>query len=274
VSGFDLDGYLARIGLAARPTHDAAGLARLQLAHRLAIPFENLDVILGRGIAIDGGAVFAKLVTARRGGYCFEHNRLFLDALAALGFAARPLLARVWLGVSDVPPRAHTLALVTLDDGDWIADAGFGGSYAPPLPLAEAIEVAAPDDARFRLARDAQHGWMAFRDGNPATTDGRDTAAGWRPQYSFTLDAVWDADLAMGSHWAASAPASPMRRRPIVSIILSPGFATLTGTHFRCWADGAETTETIADLDAYRMRLSTMFGIDLSQEEAATVFSD
>ncbi|WP_375427890.1 arylamine N-acetyltransferase [uncultured Sphingomonas sp.] len=266
---FDLDAYLERVRLPVRPTLDGYGLQALQRAHRLAIPFENLDVILGRAIAVDGAAVFAKLVTSRRGGFCFEHNRLFLDALAALGFTARPLLARVWLGVTEVPPRAHTLALVTLDDGDRIADAGFGGSYAPPLPLADGAEAIAPDGARFRLIRDARHGWMVLRDGDPATTDGRDTAPGWRPQYSFTEGPVWDADLAMGSHWAATAPASPMRRRPIVSIVLPHGFATLTGPDYRRWAAGTGTAGSITDPRVYRMRLGMMFGIDLSVEQVA-----
>jgi N-hydroxyarylamine O-acetyltransferase len=264
---FDLGAYLKRVRLPARPTLDGYGLQALQRAHRLAIPFENLDVILGRAIAIDSDAVFAKLVSARRGGYCFEHNRLFLDALAALGFAARPLLARVRLGVTEVPPRAHTLALVGLDDGEWIADAGFGGSYAPPLPLADGAEAVAPDGARFRLVRDADHGWTVLRDGNPATTDGRDTAPGWRRQYSFTTDRVWDADLAMGNHWAATAPASPMRRRPIVSIVLPHGFATLTGADYRRCAADVETAGAITDPRVYRMRLSMMFGIDLSVEQ-------
>ncbi len=98
MTAVDLDAYLHRIRLPTRPTLDVAGLMRLQHAHRLAIPFENFDIWLGRGIAIDSEPAFAKLVTARRGGYCFEHNRLFLDALAALGFAAEPILARVWLG--------------------------------------------------------------------------------------------------------------------------------------------------------------------------------
>jgi N-hydroxyarylamine O-acetyltransferase len=111
---FDLDAYLERIRLPEPPAPDASGLARLQLAHRLAIPFENLDVRLGRGIRIDGDSVFAKLVTAKRGGYCFEQNQLFGDALAALGFHARPLLARVWLGASGVPPLTHALSLVTV----------------------------------------------------------------------------------------------------------------------------------------------------------------
>ena len=83
---FDLDAYLARIRLPARPTLDDLGLAAVQRAHRLAIPFENLDIRLGRGIRIDSESVFAKLVTAKRGGYCFEQNRLFADALTALGF--------------------------------------------------------------------------------------------------------------------------------------------------------------------------------------------
>ena len=88
---FDLDSYLARIALPSRVTVDAEGLGRLQWAHRQAIPFENIDVRLGRAIAIDSAGGFAKLVTAKRGGYCFEQKRLFLDALASHGFHTRPL---------------------------------------------------------------------------------------------------------------------------------------------------------------------------------------
>ncbi|HEX8388777.1 MAG TPA: arylamine N-acetyltransferase, partial [Sphingomonas sp.] len=111
---FDLDAYLARVRLPARPTLDGYGLQALQRAHRMAIPFENLDVYAGRPAAIDGASAFAKLVTGKRGGYCFEHNRVFLDALAALGFEARPVLARVWLGADATPPLTHVLSLVAI----------------------------------------------------------------------------------------------------------------------------------------------------------------
>ncbi|MDR6789425.1 N-hydroxyarylamine O-acetyltransferase [Sphingomonas sp. BE138] len=270
---FDLDAYLARIDLPARPTRDAAGLSRIQHAHRLAIPFENLDVRLGRTIAIDGAAVAAKLVTARRGGYCFEHNRLLLDALAALDFTARPLLARVWLGATAVPPLTHTLSLVTIDGQSWIADAGFGGSYAPVMPLAEGAEGEAPDGARFRLTRDdaraGEGGWLLLRDGDPATTDGRGTGAGWQPQYSFTTAAVHDSDLAMGNHWSMSAPASRFTTTTVTSIILPRGFATLTDRQYRRRASETSTEAEITDPRVYRMRLSMMFGIDLSAAEVA-----
>lgn len=264
---FDLDAYLARIGLTARPAADADGLAALQRAHRLAIPFENLDVILGRGIRIDSDAVFAKLVTARRGGYCFEHNRLLLDALAALGFEARALLARVWLAASETPPLTHAFSLVTIAGQDWIADAGFGASYAPVMPLAEGAEVQASDGARFRLARDPVHGWMLSRDGHPATTDGRGTGAGFQPQYSFTLAQVWDADLAISNRWTSTAPESRFMQLRIVSIVLPQGMASLTGQQYRERNGDDETATGITEPGAYRTQLNQVFGIDLAAED-------
>ena len=272
---FDLDAYLARIDLPARPTRDAAGLSRIQHAHRLAIPFENLDVRLGRAIATDGASVAAKLVTARRGGYCFEQNRLLLDALAALDFTARPLLARVWLGATAVPPLTHTLSLVTIDGQSWIADAGFGGSYAPVMPLADGAEGEAPDGARFRLTRDderaGEEGWLLLRDGDPATTDGRGTGVGWQPQYSFTTAQVHDSDLAMGNHWSMSASVSRFTTTTVTSIILPRGFATLTDRQYRRRASETSTEAEITDPRVYRMRLSMMFGIDLTAAEVAAL---
>ena len=268
---FDLDAYLARLRLLARVTPDAEGLGRLQRSHRLAIPFENLDVMLGRPLRIDGEAVFAKLVTASRGGFCFEHNRLFLDGLASLGFEARPLLARVWLGAIETPPLTHTLALVSLDGQPWIADPGFGGSFAPPLPLAEGATATASDGARFLLRRDGET-WTLLRDGDPGTTDGRGDGPGWQPQYRFTTAAVTDDALAAGNAWASTDPASRFVRHRIVSIVLPHGFARLTDRRYRRQV-GAEVTEAeIADPRVYRMRLSLMFGIDLTSDEVAAIF--
>ena len=269
---FDLDPYLARIGLPAAPSPTAEGLAQLQRAHRLAIPFENLDVILGRAIAIDSDSVFAKLVTARRGGYCFEQNRLFGDALDAVGFVARPLLARVWLGIKGPPPpRTHTVSLVTIDGQDWIADAGFGGSYAPPMPLVEGETADAPDGARFRLMRDPLHGWMLERDGHPGTTDGRGGGDGWQPQYSFSLDPVFANDLILSNFWTSTAPESRFRQARIASIVLPQGLASLTDRAYRRRNGDKEASGEIVDPRVYRMRLSLLFGIDLSADDVAAL---
>lgn len=265
----DLDAYFARIRLGARPTVDSYGLAAVQRAHRLAIPFENIDVRLGREIAIDSASVFAKLVTAKRGGYCFEQNRLFADALEALGFAVRPLLARVWLGAEDTPPLTHTLSLVAIDSGYWIADAGFGGSYVPPMPLIDGAETEAPDGARFRLRDDAVLGWLLERDGSAASTDGRGGGTGFQPQYSFNVAPVEPADLALSNHWTSTRPHTRFLDHVITSIVLPAGFASLTDRDYRRSTSSEDMSATIDDPRVYRLRLSLMFGIDLSADEVA-----
>jgi N-hydroxyarylamine O-acetyltransferase len=264
---FDLEAYLTRIRLPAAPAADVEGLATIQRAHRLVIPFENLDIRLGRGIRIGSDSVFAKLVTAKRGGYCFEHNRLFADALAAMGFTARPLLARVLLGTSGTPGLTHMLLLVTIDGQDWIADAGFGGSYAPPMPLIDGAEATAPDGASFHLI-EGDRGWVLVRDGTAGATDGRG-GAGPVEQYCFKLTEVMQADLDMSNHWTATAPGTRFVDMTIVSIALATGYAAMND-HKCGWHEGGEDTMTqIDDPRVYRSQLSKMFGINLSEREIA-----
>lgn len=263
----DLDTYMARIGLGIRPEADAEGLAAVQRAHRLAIPFENLDVRLGRGISLDPEHVFDKLVHKRRGGYCFEQNQLFLRAITALGFDARPLLARVWLMADGVPPLTHTLNLVHIDGQDWIADAGFGGSYSPPMPLIDGAAATGPDGAQFRLRTDPDYGWLLERKGDPKATDGRTLHDDWQLQYSFTLTSVATIDLALSNHWTSTKPDTRFTTLSVVSIVLPSGFASLTDRHYTR-RNGDQLVEAeIESVTAYRLRLSFVFGIVLDDVE-------
>lgn len=156
----DLHAYLNRIGHTGPLTADAATLAALHRAHVAAIPFENLDVILGRGISVALPDVQRKLVEARRGGYCYEHGLLFAAVATRLGFTAQRLLARV--GDLERPrPRTHLVTLLTDPSGEaWLADPGFGSGLLTPLPLradAEATQGAWTyrlrrlDDGRWQL---------------------------------------------------------------------------------------------------------------------------
>src|SRR3954469_21350382 len=94
----DLDAYLQRIGWRLpAPGPGVDTLAALLRAHMERIPFENLDVLLGRPVALDDGALQRKLVDAGRGGYCFEHASLFASVLEAIDFAVSRHTARVVL---------------------------------------------------------------------------------------------------------------------------------------------------------------------------------
>jgi N-hydroxyarylamine O-acetyltransferase len=129
--------YLARINYAGSlaPTHDT--LAALVAHHIAAIPFENIDVLLERGIDISAEAVETKLVAHKRGGYCFEHNGLFKRVLTALGYQVDSLAARVlWRAAENAAPRprTHSALRVQLDGQAWLVDVGFGG-WVPTAPL-------------------------------------------------------------------------------------------------------------------------------------------
>ena len=67
----DLDAYLARIGLHGRPS-----VAEVHRAHVTSIPFENLDPYCGIPVSLAVEDLERKLVSKRRGGYCFEQNLL------------------------------------------------------------------------------------------------------------------------------------------------------------------------------------------------------
>src|SRR3954469_4622706 len=91
----DLQAYLRRINYPGNQAPTAAILCELHRAHLLAVPFENLDIHLGRAISLNQDALFNKIVTRRRGGFCYELNGLFALLLRGLGFEVTLLAAGV-----------------------------------------------------------------------------------------------------------------------------------------------------------------------------------
>jgi N-hydroxyarylamine O-acetyltransferase len=146
----DLDAYLARIGLHGRPS-----VAEVHHAHVTSIPFENLDPYCGIPVSLAVEDLERKLVSKRRGGYCFEHNLLLKAALEALGAEVGLFLARVRLGAARgvTRPRSHLVLRVRADGSDWLADVGFGlGSLLEPLPFGPGGEYL-QSGWRFRVIR-------------------------------------------------------------------------------------------------------------------------
>jgi N-hydroxyarylamine O-acetyltransferase len=258
----DVDAYLARIGLTERPIPTAESLAQIQRAQRLCIPFENLDIPLKRGISLDPEAIFDKLVTRRRGGYCFEQNQLFHRVLLALGFDSRPLMARTWLFAGDaIPPRSHTFNLVKIDGEEWIADAGFSSNYTAPMRLRDGETVASEPSLTHRLNEHPEHGWMVERD----------AGKGFQPQYSFSLDRVYPIDLEMANHWTSTCLTFRFTQNVIVSIVLPHGTASLMNLSYTRESKNEKVASEITSPRMLQMRLSLIFGIELSLEEVGAL---
>ncbi|MFY0989585.1 arylamine N-acetyltransferase family protein [Halomonas sp. C05BenzN] len=201
----DLAAYCARIGHDGELGPTLETLRRLQARHVAAIPFENLDILLGRGIDISPRAVDAKLIGARRGGYCFEQNALFKRVLEAIGFQVEGLLARVlWMAPSDAPPRPRThMALrVVVEGRPWLADVGFGGN-APVAPLAMDVrEVQATRHETYRVTP-SEEGLLL-----QARLDGE-----WAPLYDLSLQPQLPVDYELPNWYTATHPSSHFRHQ-------------------------------------------------------------
>jgi N-hydroxyarylamine O-acetyltransferase len=197
----DLGAYFARTGARRPLAPTLEGLVSLHRAHCAAIPFENLDILLGRPIVLDLPALEAKLVRARRGGYCFEQNTLFRAALEALGWRVTSLAARVRAGTTEIRPRTHMLLRVDLPEGAFVADVGFGADgLVHPIPLAEASETWV-GALGHRLRREGDEWVLQGSEGGEGS--------GWTDLYAFTLEPHPPVDFVMANHFTSTYPRSP-----------------------------------------------------------------
>jgi N-hydroxyarylamine O-acetyltransferase len=87
--------YLERISYQGSREPILPTLQALHEAHLLAVPFENLDIFLGREIVLDEPSLWSKIIEHHRGGFCYELNGLFALLLRALGFQVDLLSASV-----------------------------------------------------------------------------------------------------------------------------------------------------------------------------------
>jgi N-hydroxyarylamine O-acetyltransferase len=255
----DLDAYLSRAGLAGEPLPPTGGtLARLHRAHLAAFPFENLDILLGRGVRVDLESVQAKLVGARRGGYCYEQGQLFGAVLQRLGFDVDRRLARVWRP-GPVPPRTH----LTLRVGDpasgerWLADVGFGTSPAGPVPL----DVPGPHEI---------DGWTydVRPSDRPGTWDLWELQGEeWARQYQFDEAIVVPVDVVLSNHYTATHPDSWFTRGPVVVRREPDAVISLRGRTCTVTRPGhVKERRELADAE-WRQALPATFGLAFAEAE-------
>lgn len=209
----DLDAYLERIGLTGRPS-----VAQIHRAHLASIPFENLDPHQGLGVSLEVEDLERKLVTERRGGYCFEQNLLLKAALEILGAEVDMFLARPRVGTKpdELRPRTHLVLRVSENGASWHADVGFGArGILEPIPFG-------PGPTQ------EQSGW-SFR----VVDDGSELVlqklAGdeWADLYSLLPQRVALIDVEVSNWWTSTHPGSRFVTGLIVGVQGDDGTCTL-----------------------------------------------
>jgi N-hydroxyarylamine O-acetyltransferase len=250
---FPLEAWLARVGLDRAPRAGETGLVAAHEAQAFAIPFENLDIHLGRAIALEPVALAQKLVQRRRGGYCYELNTLFSLALEALGFRPREGLARVLWNRPGPGPRSHQLLRVRVGHREWLADVGFGGpGLRRPIPL-EPGRIDRQHGEAFRLCRHERLGLLLQKE----------AADGWQDLYAFADEVTLPVDIAVANFVSSNLPTAPFVRSRMCALPAPWGRVTLQDLELKIHRDGITRRETLAPGPAYLAALAVHFGIEL-----------
>jgi arylamine N-acetyltransferase len=198
----DVAAYFGRIGYSGPADPTVETVYALVAAHNGAIPFENLDPLMGIPVAdLSAAALTDKLVHRRRGGYCYEHNGLMGYVLEALGFGVERLAGRVvWLNPDGpLPAQTHHVLSVMVPglDGPLLVDVGFGGqTLTSPIRL-QPGPVQATRHEPYRIQqRD---------DGYQLEAEVRGE---WQPLYMFNTRPQPRIDLEVGSWYVSTHPDS------------------------------------------------------------------
>ena len=248
----DLKGYLERIGFAGRPRVDLDSLRTLHRQHLLAIPYENLDVQLGRPVGFDIDAIYDKLVNGRRGGWCYEMNGLLAWALEQVGFSITRLAAGVLRAErGDDAVGNHLAICVDLPGSEvrYLADVGFGDGAIEPV----ALVPGAFEQRGFAFdLQDLADGWWRFHN-HPH---------GGAASFDFRLAPADIGVLARQCALLQSSPESPFTQLVIAQRHVGAGLVTLRGRVLTEVRPGALYRRELADAADFSAVLQDVFGID------------
>jgi N-hydroxyarylamine O-acetyltransferase len=247
--------YLHRIGAERPPALDGTALGALHRAHLLAVPFENLSIHLAEPISLAEGDLADKIVTRRRGGFCYELNGAFGFLLEALGARVTRVAARVFDDGRPGPPFDHLALIVRPADGSgpWLADVGFGSHSTYPLRYDIRSEQDDPG-GRFLLADTPDGDVDVLNDG--------------KPQYRMELRERSLADFTPTCWWQQTSPGSHFTHSTICSRLTSDGRVSISGRTLIRTSGGSRTEEQLPDDGAVLAAYRDHFGIILDRVPA------
>ena len=256
-----LDLYFERIGYSGSPRVDLQTLRDLHLLHLQNIPYENIDVFCRRGVKLDRETLTRKILTRRRGGYCFEQNGLFAMALAELGFRSHPNMARVHRNRPEPGGRTHHINVVALEGHTWLCDVGFGGSgFREPLMIQAGVEVEQLGEI-YRLRESDEHGFYLEKK----------MGGEWQPFYTFRIEPALAIDLHMANFYTANSPDHVFLDAVLGTRMTRAGRVTLSNHTFKIFDLIRGTLEQIvvADFEDYLASLQEHLGVELDEAEQA-----
>jgi N-hydroxyarylamine O-acetyltransferase len=244
----DIATYLQRIGYGGAVTATAETLAALQKSHLLTVPFENLDVHLGKPLNLDTAALFTKIVEQRRGGFCYELNGLLAEVLRQLGFQVSLLSAQVARKQGEFGEEFDHLVLLVHLDEDWLVDVGFGKSSLEPLSLSR------KSSGSYRLTQEGKY-WQV----QSLKKDH------WKTQFRFTTEPHQFSEFHRMCVYHQTSPDSRFTQRRLCSRATLEGRITLVDQRLIVTRWGDRQERRLTTEPEYRQALADYFWIKIPE---------
>jgi len=250
----DIDGYLERINYYGSLVPNAETLRDLQVAHLLAVPFENLSIHAGEPIILENTALFEKIVERRRGGFCYELNGLFASLLSALGFEVVMLSAEVATNAGGFGPNFDHMTLMVVLEDRWLVDVGFGDSFREPLLIDDRSEQV-QNERIYRIDSDGPYLLVLQRINGEGNQE-------WKTEYRFTLTPHQYPDYAEMCQYHQTSPESHFTRGRLCSKATPDGRLTLSDMKFiTTTRSGLRQERLLSNQEQYDQTLRDSFGI-------------
>ena len=251
------DHYLRRLQLAGEPGLNAVGLRKLQERHLLTVPFENLDIVVGKSLSLELEDILAKIVDRRRGGLCYELNAAFCWLLRSLGFEVKILSARVANSAGEWSiPFDHMCLEVRLEKS-WLVDVGFGDGFVHPLDLDDGNEIKQRGGI-FQLVDDADAKILQRYDRS---------AMKFMPLYRFGRESCRLEDFREACRHHETAEDSKFRKSSLVMMAAPDGRIMLSDEMLVLIRNARRDEYPIANQDAFKYELKRLFGVSLVSVE-------
>jgi N-hydroxyarylamine O-acetyltransferase len=249
--------YLERVGFEGAPRPDLETLRRLHRNHLEAIPYEALDVQLGRPVSLELPRIYEKLVERGRGGWCYEMCGLFGWALQEIGFSVTRVAGGVGRSLFGEFAVGNHLVLRVDLDRPYLADTGFGEGLVEPVPI-EPAEIR----QRFLVFRleELADGWWRLHN-HPH---------GGPPSFDFRPEPAPPALLAEKCAWLQTNALSPFVQNAVCQRHFPDRLELLRGKVLRTVRAEGVAERTLASADEYVDVLRSVFALDLP--EAASLW--
>jgi N-hydroxyarylamine O-acetyltransferase len=245
--------YLERIQCAGPVSPNLETLQRLHRQHLLHVPFENLDIHLGRPLSLDVSDLFDKIVRRRRGGFCYELNTLFAALLEELGYRVDRLSARVRGDDGQLGPEFDHMVLLVHLDSRWLVDVGFGNSFVDPVNL-DQEETHVESDVEYRLR--SEDDVLALQQRTPP----RD----WATQYTFNTIPRDTSEFVPMCRFHETSPQSPFPQKRVCTKATPWGRITLSDLRWIETASSHRDERALNSEAEFEEILRDRFGIDLT----------